>query len=367
MQETPFDESRAQAFGGRMAELLNAGALTLMTSVGHRTGLFDVMATRLEWTPRELAAKAGLDPRYVREWLGAMATGRIVLHLPERGTYALPQEHAASLTRAAGAHNLALQAQYLPLLASVEDQIVGCFREGGGVGYAAYRRFHEVMAEESAAVHDVALLDVTIPLVPGLRERLARGIDVLDVGCGRGHALVLLAKAYPRSRFLGVDFSESAIAHARAAAREAGVTNLRFAERDVTSLGETAAFDLVTAFDAIHDQAQPAKVLRGIAEALRPDGRFLMVDIAGASDVHGNLDHPFAPFLYTVSCMHCMTVSLAEGGEGLGAMWGEETARRMLGEAGFTGLTMTRIEADPINAYWVAHKEVVANGPGQGA
>jgi SAM-dependent methyltransferase len=354
MTTRQFDAAKAEAFQARMLDVLNGGALALMTSIGHQTGLFDAMAGRPSLTACELAAATGLQERYVREWLAAMATGRVLELEPGSGRYRLPEEHSAVLTRAAGAHNLALQAQYLPLLASVEQPVIACFRDGGGVPYPSFQRFHAVMAEESASVHDVALLDVTLPLVPGAVQWLRAGCDVLDVGCGRGHALNLMARAFPASRFVGYDLSSEAIATARAGAERLGLANARFETRDVTQLDHENAFDLVTAFDAIHDQGFPAQVLRGIARALRPGGAFLMVDIAAASSVAGNLDHPLGPFLYTVSCMHCMTVSLAQGGVGLGTMWGEELARQLLAEAGFSKVEVTRIESDPINAYFVA-------------
>jgi 2-polyprenyl-3-methyl-5-hydroxy-6-metoxy-1,4-benzoquinol methylase len=218
----------------------------------------------------------------MREWLGAMVTGRIVEHNPVDGTYVLPPEHAAWLTRAAGMNNWAIAVQYIPLLASVEERIIRCFREGGGVPYANYPRFQRLMAEDSGAWHDVMLIDTILPIVPRLVERLRAGIDVLDVGCGRGHALNLMARAFPASRFTGCDFSEEGIAAGQAEAAHLGLHNASFDYRDVASLSVTSEYDLITAFDAIHDQAQPAAVLQGIARALRPDGVFLMVDFTAS-------------------------------------------------------------------------------------
>ncbi|GAC1611490.1 MAG: hypothetical protein NVS3B26_24870 [Mycobacteriales bacterium] len=116
------------------------------------------------------------------------------------------------------------------------------------------------------------------------------------------------------------------------------------------------AFDLITAFDAVHDQAQPAQMLAGIAAALRPDGVFLCVDIAASSHVHENSDHPLGPFLYTISCMHGMTVSLAYDGQGLGAMWGEQMATKMLNDAGFGNVEVKKVEGDILNNHYVASR-----------
>ncbi len=354
--EPPEASESAKSFADRFADTLNQAALALMTSIGHQTGLFDAMAELPPSSSQEIADAAGLDERYVREWLGALVTGRFVTYDAEARTYALPAAHAACLTRAAGPENLAVQSQYIAMLAAVEARILECFRNGGGVSYEEFGEFHRIMAEESGAVQDVTLIDTTLPLVPGLVERLREGVDVLDVGCGSGHAVNLMAAAFPNSRLRGYDFSQQAIERARAAARAGGLANAHFEARDVTKLGEYEAYDLITAFDAIHDQADPAAVLAGIAKALRPDGTFLMVDIAASSHLNENLDHPLGPLFYTISCMHCMTVSLALDGAGLGTMWGEQKAREMLAEAGFGRVEIERNESDFINAYYIAHK-----------
>lgn len=231
-----------------------------------------------------------------------------------------------------------------------------CFREGGGVPYERYGRFHEVMAEDSAQTVLAVLHSHILPLVPGLTERLARGIDVLDLGCGRGLALLDLAARYPESRLTGYDLSAEAIGFARDEARARGLANVRFEPRDLSDFdvaAEPEAFDFVTTFDAIHDQARPAAVLRGIARTLRPDGVYLMQDIRASSHVHENLEHPLGTFLYTVSCAHCMTVSLAQGGEGLGTMWGRQKAGELLRAAGFTRIEIHELPHDLQNDYYV--------------
>jgi 2-polyprenyl-3-methyl-5-hydroxy-6-metoxy-1,4-benzoquinol methylase len=356
MTTPDIDQARAEEFAERMVGVLNEGAIALMTSIGHRTGLFDAMAGLPSSTSEEIASAAGLNERYVREWLGAMTVGGIVEHDPENATYCLPQEHAAFLTRAASPDNIAAFAQYIPLLGSVEDGIVESFKNGGGVPYSAFPRFHEVMAEDSGQTVLPALTDHILPLVPGLTERLEAGIDVLDVGCGSGRALNLMARTFPNSRFLGYDLSEEAIARACAEAQEHGTTNARFEVEDAATLDEEASYDLITTFDAVHDQADPAAVLKGIANALREDGVYLMQDIAGSSHHNNNLEHPIGPFLYTISCMHCMTVSLAQDGEGLGAMWGEEKAKEMLEEAGFKKVEIEQLPHDFQNYYYISTK-----------
>src|SRR5690606_18266895 len=200
-------EGRTEAFAERLLQALNGGALCLMVSIGHRTGLFDTMSRLAPSTSEEIAAAAGLDERYVREWLGAMVTSGVVTYSPESRRYRLPAEHAARLTRAAAADNMAVFAQYIATLGAVETDIVECFRHGGGVPYERFTRFHEVMAEDSGQSVLSSLESHILPLVPGLVERLERGIDVLDLGCGRGMILKRLATLFPRSRFVGIDLS----------------------------------------------------------------------------------------------------------------------------------------------------------------
>jgi SAM-dependent methyltransferase len=344
-------------FAERLIRMMNEAALALMVSVGHRTGLFDAMAAAPAATSAEIAARASLDERYVREWLAVMTTGRIVEHDGAAGSYSLPADHVGWLTRAAGMGNLATGMQYIGLMAQVEDQIVDCFRHGGGVPYSAFPRFQAVMAEDSNAVRDATLVDVTLPLVPGLTDRLRQGIDVADVGCGSGHAVNVMAQAFPLSRFTGFDFSDTGIAAGRLEAERNGLANARFEKRDAARLGEISRFDFITTFDAVHDQARPDLVLTGIGQALRPGGRYLCVDTSASSQLADNLDHPLGPFLYAVSCMHCMTVSLADGGMGLGTMWGEQTARKMLGEAGFTSIEVMHLDGDVVNAYILASQD----------
>lgn len=352
----PFDTALAEVFAQKMVGVLNSAGLALMTSLGHRVGLFDAMATLPAATSETIAKEAGLSERYVREWLGAMVTGGVVEYCQDTATYRLPAEHAAFLTRSASPNNLAGSMQWVAVLGGAEDAVARAFRDGKGVPYSAYNRFHEVMAEESLQSVVAVLIDHVVPLVPGLAERLEAGIDVLDVGCGSGRAMMCLAERYPRSRFHGWDFSTESIAAANAEARRRGLANIAFETRDVAHAGAPDAFDLITAFDAIHDQAKPAAVLANIAAGLRPSGIFLMQDISGSSHLHTDCTHPVGTFLYTVSCMHCMSVSLANGGPGLGAMWGREKALAMLGDAGFTAVDVKMLPHDPLNFWYVAKK-----------
>ena len=349
-----FDQDAAEAFQGRLADVLNGSANAIMLSIGHRTGLFDCMAGLAASTSAEIAIAAELDERYVREWLAVMVTGGIVEYDPAARTYALPPEHAASLTRGAPLGNMAVYAQFAAMGGAVEARVVEAFETGEGIPYDAYPCFHSIMAEDSAQTVVASIEETIATVAPDLIARLETGIDVLDAGCGAGRAVLALAQRFPNSRFTGWDLCPEAIGMAQRGAK--GVPNVTFAVRDLSGLDDEAAFDLVTSFDAVHDQKDPARLLAAIGRALRPGGTHLMQDIAGSAKLENNLDSPFAPFLYAVSTVHCMPVSLAQGGEGLGTMWGWETAEAMLAQAGFDRTDRHILPHDPMNVWFVSRK-----------
>ncbi len=311
MSVAELNKAKQEEFAGRMVQVLIDSCLGLMAGLGHESGLFDVMANLEPSTCEQIARAAGLDQRYVREWLGAMVIGGVVDYEPEHQTYTLPPGPAAPLTRAAGPDNLARIAQDLSMLAEVEQQVLEAFRTGGGVPYSAYPRFQHIQAEESKEILDLALVHGILPLVPGLADRLREGIDVLDIGTGQGHAVNVLAKAFPASRIRGLDKSEEGITAASAEAAAHGLDNAEFEVGDSAEL--TDAYNLITAFDVIHDLARPAQTLTAISHALRDDGVFLMGDIGASSRLEENIDHPLCPALYTFSVFYCMSVSLGEG------------------------------------------------------
>jgi SAM-dependent methyltransferase len=355
-QTAGVDQAAEDAFTGRMVSMLNDAAVALLVSIGHQTSLFDLLATLPPANSTEIADAAGLDERYVREWLGGLTSaGIITYHAPSR-SYALPVHHVAALTRAGGAKNVAKVAPHIAILGEVEQKIIACFRNGGGLPYSEFPRFHAVRAEEARDLIDASLVDEILPLVKHLPERLRSGIDVADFGCGSGHAVNVMAGAFPESRFTGLDFAEPAVAAARAEATHLGVRNATFRTQDLATLDLEDAFDLVTVFDAVHDQVEPARVLENVYRALRPGGTLLMADIKASSRLEENLGIPWAPMSYTISTMHCMTVSLAGGGAGLGSMWGQQLATSMLADAGFEEFEVREVETDPFNYYYIAFK-----------
>ena len=343
-------------FSNYLVDVINKGALSLMISIGHRTKLFDILSKLPPSTIEDIASKSKLNQRYIKEWLGAMVTGKIVNHDPEKNKFWIEKEKAQYLTRKTSIYNFSASMQWIPILAQVEDEIIKCFSRGGGVPYSSYKRFHEVMAEESYQTVVVGLIEHILPLIPNIIHSLNKGIKVLDIGCGKGKAVNLLAKNFPKSTFYGFDLSEEAINGAVEEAQEMKNLNISFKIQDVLDFTSNDKFDLILAFDAIHDQPKPDLVLEKIHNSLSDKGIFLMQDILASTQLKDNINHPLGIFLYTISCLHCMSVSLSQNGAGLGAMWGKEKAVSMLKESGFNKILVKTLPHDFQNYYYISYK-----------
>jgi len=352
-----LDEARIEEFAGTLLGHFTSGMVTLMVDIGHRTGLFDAAAEGPA-TSEELAARAGLQERYVREWLGSLVTAGFFEYDPHSRSYALPAEHAACLT-GAGSNNLAPVAQINTHLGKHLHQVADAFRNGGGVPYSEFRpEFTDVMDAMGRGTYDELLVDGWLALVPGLTDRLATGARVADIGCGTGHAIVLMAKAFPASTFVGYDIAEDAIERARSEAADLGASNASFEVCDAATLLVETPFDVIVTLDVIHDQVDPVGVLNRIYAALVPGGTYVMVEPASSSNLEDNVDNPFAPLLYGISTLHCLTVSLAHGGAGLGTAWGEQRARQALADTGFGEAVTHEAPGDPLDTIYVTAKPV---------
>lgn len=351
-------------FTRKMTEILNHGALNLALAIGYKNRIFDILEElNRPAALSEIASATGLNQRYLQEWLGIMVSGEILeLSHAENGLeyYFLPPEHAAVLTRRAGSRNMGVYTQEIPLLTSCAMEAVESgMQTGAGVPFSNYPDFQNFMAELSDAKLEKELIDTFLPAVDQGRliPRLEQGIRVCDLGCGHGVAVNLLAEAFPKSRFTGIDNHGQAIAEAREAARTRGLANADFRTLDAAALSSDPAwagcFEYVLAFDAIHDQSHPLEALKGVKSLLVPGGLFSMVDIKAGSRLADNLDHPLGPFLYTVSLMHCLPVGLNDEGTGLGMMWGREKAEELLVLAGFDDISVLEMEHDAFNLHYL--------------
>jgi SAM-dependent methyltransferase len=345
-----FDPAKVEEFAGRLMPILAGGLLSHMIDVGDRTGLF-IAAAQGPGTSDEIAQRAGLHERYVREWLSAMATSGIVTFDAATQTFALPPEHAAMLV---GTTSMAPFAALNTMLAKFVPDIARVFREGGGVPYADYcPDFTGAMDAMGRGQYDQFLVDAYLPLVPELVERLRAGADVADVACGAGHALVVLARAFPASTFTGYDLDDYGLERARQEAADAGLTNVRYEHADIATHTFAPSHDAVLMFDALHDQVDPPRVLRQVRAALKPDGIFFLKEPHAGNSLAEDIENPMSSILYSVSTMHCLTVSLAHGGAGIGTAFREEHARELLVDAGFEDPTVHAAPGDPMDAIYV--------------
>ena len=358
---------KGREFSKRLTAILNHGALNLAMALGYRTRLFDVMdGFESPQTASAIAKKAGLNERHVKEWLGVMVSGGIAELSPGSSgedLFYLPKEHGDLITRRAGSSNLGVYTQEIPLLtACAFEPVLQGFSTGEGVPYRHYPKFYEFMTQLADAKHRAVLVEKFLPSVAEgqLLEQLRSGIHVCDLGCAEGTAVLLMAEAFPKSKFTGVDLSGECIEKARSEASSRRLRNVSFRHLDAAHLKDhgdlLGSFDYVTAFDSIHDQTRPLDVLVNVHAVLRRGGWFSMVDIAASSDLSENKDHPMGPFLYTVSLMHCMPVGLVDGGAGLGMMWGRQAAVKMLNQAGFGTVQVLDIPDDPFNLHFLCKK-----------
>lgn len=331
----PFDRAKARAFLVRVMTDVGAAMLGGLSFLGDRLGIFTTLAASGPVTVEELAERSGLQPRYLREWLNAMTAAQYLEYDPGSRRYRLPREHAATLAEEDSPFFLGGFLEMIVPSVSQAPRLLRAFREGGGVAPADFpEEIFEGIERASLPWYRHKLVPRWLPALPEAKARLEAGGRVLDVGCGSGRAAIALAQGFPRARVLGLDAHRLSIERARANAREAGVEErVRFEVRDATALAE-GAFDLVCAFDVVHDAPHPAALLSAVRGALAPGGSFLMLELNCSGEVQENVN-PLGQLLYSMSTLYCLTQSLAQGGEGIGAAMGEARARELAEQAGF--------------------------------
>jgi SAM-dependent methyltransferase len=346
-----MDREKVGKFMEQFMGMATGAALLGVAAVADRSGLFAKLAGLGPLKLVDIAAKTGFDSRYLLEVLSALAAGGVVSYDPANETFELPPEHAACLSDEKSPYFLGGWTQMVPALYRAIPGVARSLREGGGVPYSEYGNDAvEGIDRANSPGMRILLTRKWLPAMPDVVAHLQQGARVADVGCGSGTAAITMAKAYPKSEITGFDVDEASIERARAAAAREGLPNARFERISAEALPTDPGFDLVTAFDVIHDLAKPRDVLRRVKEALKPGGTFLMVEPAAADTLEGNLN-PGGALLYSMSTLFCMTVSLAQGGEGLGTAYGAKRAENLCREAGFATFRRLEIE-NPFNAFY---------------
>lgn len=320
-----------------------------MASIGDRLGLFKELRNGAA-TSDELATRARLQERYVREWLGGMAAAGYLEYEPSTGRYTLPAYHIPVIAEEAGPFFLGCAFfDFSTNFGTTYHRLLEAFRDGGGVPQEAYGdEVAESIERFTAPGFEHMLVQLWLPEMPDVLSKLEEGALLCDVGCGQGRAVIKLAEAFPRSTFVGHDVYEPAIRAAEESARKAGVADrVRFEVRDASE-GLGQRYDLITTFDVVHDSIDPQGLLSAIRSALPSDGRYVCVDINCADRPEDNVG-PMGTVLYGLSLAYCMPVSLAEGGAGLGTLGLPESKLTELAtEAGFSKVRRVPID-DPFN------------------
>jgi SAM-dependent methyltransferase len=328
-----MDESKLNAFMGKAVVDMGAAMHAALVVIGDKLGLYKAMAGSGGMSPAELAAKTGTTERYVREWLNANAASGYVEYDRTTGKYELPPEQAFALT----VQDLPGAFHIISACFKDEPKITQAFRTGDGVGWHEHdanlffgtERFFRPNYQNH-------LLAEWIPALDGVREKLARGADVADVGCGHGASTILMAQAFPKSRFFGFDYHSGSIEYARhVAGRDGLLDQITFEVASSKSYPVNGGYDLVTFFDCLHDMGDPVGAAKHVLSTLVPDGTWMVVE-PFAGDLPEQNHNSVGRIFYSASTMLCTPASLAqEVGAALGAQAGEERIRDVVMTAGF--------------------------------
>jgi SAM-dependent methyltransferase len=330
------DEAKLNAFLGKAVGDLGAAFSAVLISLGDELGLYRELA-KGALTSAELAARTDTNERYVREWLGNQAAGGYVEYDKEKGKYFLSDEQALCLADPHGPVDLPGAYNIVQDMFHIKERARENFRSGKGMEWGDHHPclFHGTERFFRAG-YNANLLSAWLPALHGVVEKLTAGAKGADVGCGHGASTILMARAFPRSEFVGIDYHDASIHTARARAAEAGVRNVRFETADATSYREKD-LDFIAFFDCLHDMADPVGAARHARQALKGDGVCMVVEPFAGDRLEDNLN-PVGRTYYAASSLICVPVSLARRGPALGAQAGEKRLRQvMVEEGGFTG------------------------------
>jgi 2-polyprenyl-3-methyl-5-hydroxy-6-metoxy-1,4-benzoquinol methylase len=355
MSNISVDQEKVHDFVGKVLTDTSSMTTTILAALGDRLGLFKTLAAHGPATSADLAKAASINERYAREWLGGMVSAGYVRYDPATRRFVLPPEHIPVLAQEGGPMYFGGAHQMLLGTLGVLDQLTTAFRQGGGVPQTAYNEdWWAGMERFTAGWFENLLLQEWIPAMPRVRAALERGADLADIGCNRGRALIKLARAFPRSRFVGYDVFEPAIRSANERAAAAGLADrIRFDHRDV-SKGLPEQFDIITTFDVIHDAVDPLGILRAIRQALRPGGSYVCLDINCSHKLEENVG-PLGALFHGFSVLYCMTTSLSRGGAGLGTLGLPESKLNELAtEAQFVSVRRVPLDNPFNNLYELA-------------
>ncbi len=346
-----MDRSKIEEFLERFVDLASGATTIGLLAVADRSGLLGFLGQGNTGNTDQIADQAGLDARYVREILSGLAAAGVVDYDPGSGVFTLPPEHALLLSDTDSPYFMGGWLDMVPAVMTQIDGIVAATKNGGGVRFESFGPdLIRGLDRGNAPSQRALLIKRWLPAVPGLVGRLESGIRVADIGCGSGTAAIVIARAFPNSNVVGFDIADSSLQLARE--RSGDLDNVEFRSATVEEIPVEPGFDLVTSFDVIHDLSDPMAGLRRIRQSLSQNGLYLMMEPEADSDLEGNLN-PRGAMLYGISALHCMTQSLARGGEGLGAAWGRQRAESYAREAGFSGFRVLEEISNRFSAFYL--------------
>jgi SAM-dependent methyltransferase len=347
-----IDEAKLNELLGRFVNDFGAAGFAATVVIGDKLGLYQALAAGPA-TPAELADRTHTHPRLVAEWLAAQAASGYITYHPDNERFSLSEEQAFALADEDGP--LYLPGAFQVMVAAVKDEpkVTQAFRSGTGVGW------HEHDPELFAGTerffrpgYAANLVSNWIPALDGVQAKLEAGARVADVGCGHGASTLIMAQAYPNSRFVGFDYHQPSIRHAQQVAANAGLAERCRFQVATASAYPGAGYDLVTVFDALHDMGDPVGAAAHIRQSLAPDGTLLLVEPAAGDRLEDNLT-PVGRAFYAASTLLCVPHSLSEEvGLALGAQAGEQRLRQVASAAGFG--RFRRVAETPFNLVYEA-------------
>jgi len=348
-----MNKDKLNAFTNKIFDDM-AGAMSAgLCYLGHKTGLFNYMAHKGPLTLEQVVAESSLTPRYVEEWLKGMVSAGYIEYEPSQQTYILPEEHAYLLASEGTDHFAGGLFHMVPSSLAVAPRVAEAFHQGGGVSFDEY---HEEIVDAIDLInqgnYERRFVSYWIKSIPGLTEKLEQGATALDIGCGVGRVSMTLAKAFPNSRFIGIDSHRASIDKAISLAESSGIiTNIQFSTKQLNELDSRQQFDLITLCDCLHDVANPVEILMNIKSKLKPDGVLFIIEPKVADNLEDNINS-ISTMLYGFSVFHCMTQCLADGGEGLGTCMGPAKAESLVKEAGFNSFEILEIKSQ-VNLFYL--------------
>jgi len=359
MIDRELDQQKLEAYVQKVMGNITAGMTTVISAVGDKLGLYQAIHKLHSTTSEELARETSLSERWLREWLRHQACAGLIEYEADSDRFSLSPEAVVVLLDETHPSNFAGGFEGIVSTFGSLPQLAEAFHSGLGLSYDDHGEGCASGIERMTAwSKEYMLVPKILPMVPGIVEKLERGVMVADVGCGAGRALIVMAESFPNSTFVGYDTSEHALARGNNSLSTLGLDNIRFVNPDEEAMPQVGTFDLITTFDVVHDVPYPAELIAAIFDALKADGVWLCEDIKSFPSFKDNLDqNPMATLMYGFSMLVCLSSSMSRpDGAGLGTLgFNEDVARTMTREAGFAQFSRLDYE-NPMNNFYLIHR-----------